>query len=857
MSRRQVNLAELRERASRAIEKARASLPDTPGGAADNDRQHLVEELRVYQTELEIQNQELVDAQSEISLNLEKYRSLFAYLPLPAVVVDAQGFIIDANEQATRFLRLSQNAALQRRSATLLFDASSRSAIHNLLRDRSNESAQILPLQSLRVGDEITVCDVHVIHLHEESTPEGRTVLLFVDQSAEMALRESEHNLRSLADSNMGLIWAAGDDKQCYYFNRGWLEFTGRTLEEERGNGWMAGVHVDDIERCIAVYKEHFDQRQDFSMDYRLRRHDGEYRWIRDNGTPRFDSEGRFIGYIGHCLDITDRVEAEESLRKLSQAVEQSLESIIIADRSATIEYVNAACLRSTGYSEAELIGQNPRIFNSGATAPEVYASLWETLCQGKPWVGEFTNRRKNGEIYFEHVRITPIRNADGEVTNYVAVKEDITEKIRIAKELDAYREHLEEMVANRTIELALARDAAETANIAKSAFLANMSHEIRTPMNGVMMLTHLLMKTPVSPSQQDKLSKILGCAEHLLGVINNILDLSKIEAGKMVLEQGSFRLREITGRAITMIQTKAAEKGLKLRLAIDPQLPGEVSGDATRVSQALLNYLSNALKFTERGEIVLQVDQLSAEGNDLKVRFSVIDTGVGIDAETLKRLFQNFEQADNSTTRKFGGSGLGLAINKHLAKMMGGEVGAESNPQGGSNFWFTAIFRRSLDSAVTSHSAGFTVCADVSRDELLARNFRGTRILVCEDNPINQEIVSELLTSVGLVVDVAENGAVAIGLAANNDYRLILMDMQMPVVDGLEATRQLRQMLDYVDTPIVAMTANAFAADREACLEAGMDNFISKPFKPDDLIDLVYELLDRQRKISNQEQPR
>lgn len=851
MSQRQVNLAELRERASRAIEKTRAILPDTPGGVADNEKQHLIEELRVYQTELEIQNQELVDAQSEISLNLEKYRSLFAYLPLPAVVVDAQGFIIDANEQATRFLHLSQNAALQRRSAILLFDASSRTAIHNLLRDRSNESAQMLPLLNLRVGEEITVCDVHVIHLHEESTPQGRTVLLFVDQSAEIALRESEHNLRSLADSNMGLIWAAGTDKLCYYFNRGWLEFTGRTLEEERGNGWTTGVHADDIKRCIAVYKEHFDQRQDFSMDYRLRRHDGEYRWIRDNGTPRFDSEGRFIGYIGHCLDITDRVEAEESLRKLSQAVEQSPESIIIADKSATIEYVNAACLRSTGYSEAELIGQNPRIFNSGATAPEVYASLWEALGQGKPWVGEFTNRRKNGEIYFEHVRITPIRNADGEVTNYVAVKEDITEKIRIAKELDAYREHLEEMVANRTIELALARDAAETANIAKSAFLANMSHEIRTPMNGVMMLTHLLMQTPVNPSQQDKLSKILGCAEHLLGVINNILDLSKIEAGKMVLEQGSFRLREIAGRAITMIQPKATEKGLKLRLAIDPQLPGEVSGDATRVSQALLNYLSNALKFTEHGEIVLQIDQLSAEGKGVKVRFSVIDTGVGIDADTLKRLFRNFEQADNSTTRKFGGSGLGLAINKHLAKMMGGEVGAESNPQGGSHFWFTATFECSAGQAA-GDSAGTVVAKTFACDELLERNFKGTRVLVCEDNLINQEIVSELLASVGLVVDVAENGAVAIALAAANRYQLILMDMQMAVVDGLEATCELRLMPDYVSTPIVAMTANAFEADREACLEAGMDSFISKPFKPEVLFDLVYDLLDRQRKISN-----
>jgi PAS domain S-box-containing protein len=848
MSVRPVNLSELRERALKAIEQTHAGVTDAPGSKAAFDKQHLVEELRVYQTELEIQNQELSSAQSEISLALEKYRSLFSFLPLPAVIVDAQGFILDANQQASAFLGLSQNAALQRRSVTQLFDPASRPAIHQLLRDRSNESAQTIPLLGLRVGGETIVCDVHVIHLHEEATPEGRTVLLFVDQSAEMALRESEHNLRSLADSSMGLIWAAGTDRLCYYFNKGWLKFTGRTLEEEQGNGWAMGVHADDLERCIEIYDQHFDERKAFSMDYRLRRHDGEFRWIRDNGTPRFDSEGRFIGYIGHCLDITDRVEAEQSLRKLSQAVAQSPESIVITDRNSVIEYVNAACLKSTGYTEAELIGQNPRIFNSGQTSPEVYARLWETLGQGKPWAGQFCNRCKDGQIFYEHVRIAPIRDANGEITHFVAVKEDITEKMRIARELDAYREHLEEMVASRTVELAHAKDVAETANVAKSAFLANMSHEIRTPMNGVMMLTHMLMQTPLNPNQQDKLGKVVGCAEHLLAVINNILDISKIEAGKLSLEVSQFSLRDITGRALTMIQAKAAEKGLKLRILIDPVLPALVHGDATRVSQALLNYLGNALKFTEQGEIVLQLEQLAAEGKKIKVRFSVSDTGIGIDQEAMSRLFQNFEQADNSTTRKFGGSGLGLSITRHLAKMMGGETGAESELKKGSKFWFTATFE-SAETIAEHGASALSESAALTPAALLERDFKGTRVLVCEDNPINQEIFAEMLTDVGFVVDVAENGAVGIGMAGQNTYRLILMDMQMPVVDGIEATRELRRMPDYVSTPIVAMTANAFEADREACLQAGMDQFVTKPVNPETLFELIYGLLNRRRK--------
>ena len=848
MKNHQVNLTELRERALKAIEQSKAEILSAPGDNTNTDKEHLIEELRIYQTELEIQNQQLVGAQSEISLALEKYRSLFAFLPLPAVIVDAQGFIIDANLQASDFLGLSQNAALQRRSVVQLFETGSHSSIYRLLRDRSNEGAQTLPLLGLRVRGETIVCNVHVIHLHEEASPEGRTVLLFVDQSAEMALRESEHNLRSLADSSMGLIWAAGTDKLCYYFNKGWLKFTGRTLEEEQGNGWAEGVHPDDIESCVATYDQHFDERKTFSMDYRLRRHDGEFRWIRDNGTPRYDSEGKFIGYIGHCLDITDRVEAEQSLRKLSQAVAQSPESIVITDRNSVIEYVNAACLKSTGYTEAELIGQNPRIFNSGQTAPGVYARLWETLGQGKPWAGQFSNRRKDGQIFYEHVRIAPIRDANGEITHFVAVKEDITEKMRIAKELDAYREHLEEMVTNRTVELAHAKEAAEAANVAKSAFLANMSHEIRTPMNGVMMLTHLLMQTPLNPNQQDKLGKVVGCAEHLLAVINNILDISKIEAGKLNLEVSEFSLRDISERSISMIQAKASEKGLRLKTVIDPNLPALVQGDATRVSQALLNYLGNALKFTEQGEIVLTLEQLATEGKKIKVRFAVSDTGIGVDQETMSRLFHNFEQADNSTTRKFGGSGLGLSITRHLAKMMGGETGAESEPNIGSKFWFTATFE--CTQAMPANSAtGFPTSYALSPDTLLSRDFKGTRVLVCEDNPINQEIIAELLTDVGFAVDVAENGAVGIAMAGQKSYSLILMDMQMPVVDGLEATQELRRMPGYERTPIVAMTANAFEADREACLLAGMDQFVTKPVNPDALFQLLYGLLNRRRR--------
>ncbi|MDZ4314755.1 MAG: PAS domain S-box protein [Azonexus sp.] len=730
MNHRQVNLTELRERAEKAIQHSQFVIAEAPGCDGAGETQHLVEELRIYQTELEIQNQELSGAQSEISLALEKYRALFENMPLPGVIIDHQGFILDANFQAAKFLGLSQNAALQRRSVIQLFDIDSRGAIYQVLRQHANTGPRMLSMLGVKsAGGEIVPCNVHVTHLHEESSEAPRTLLVLVDQSAEMALRKSEDNLR-----------------------------------------------------------------------------------------------------------------------KLSQAVEQSPESIVITDKNSVIEYVNAACLKSTGYAAEALIGQNPRIFNSGLTSPMVYERLWATLSQGKPWAGQFCNRRKNGEVFYEHVRIAPIRDACGEVTHYVAVKEDITEKKRIAEELDSYREHLEEMVASRTVELAHAKDAAESANKAKSAFLANMSHEIRTPMNGVMMLTHLLRQTPLDPNQQEKLGKIVGSAEHLLSVINNILDISKIEAGKLSLEVSDFSLREISGKALSVIQEKAGEKGIRLQLSLDPALPVIVHGDATRVSQALLNYLGNALKFTEQGEIALHVQLLAAEGDRVKVKFSVTDTGVGIERDVLDRLFNTFEQADNSTTRKYGGSGLGLAITRHLAKMMAGETGVESEPEKGSKFWLTATF----DCAQTLNHSAIDLPPAPPRlvaEEVLKRDFKGIHVLLCEDNEINQEVIMELLSGLGFVVDVAENGAVGIGLAIQNRYSLILMDMQMPVVDGIEATRELRQMQDYLSVPIVAMTANAFEADRQACFAAGMDHFISKPVNPDALFDLILSALNRRRR--------
>ena len=653
----------------------------------------------------------------------------------------------------------------------------------------------------------------------------------------------------------------------------------------------------------------------------------------------------------------------EHQLRKLSQAVEQSPESIVITDVQGQIEFVNDSFVHISGYRREELIGQNPKLLQSGKTPAETYRSMWSALRQGGAWTGEFCNRRKDGSEYFEFVNISPIREADGSTTHYVAIKEDVTEKKRMGRELDQHRHRLEELVASRTAELEVERDRAAEADRVKGEFLANMSHEIRTPINAVMGFANLCLQLDLPARARDYVNKISISAESLLGIVNDVLDVSKMEAGKLEMECIAFDFGAVLEQVSNLFKLKAQEKGVELAIGSAPQVPERLLGDPFRLAQVLNNLMSNALKFTDAGSISLLVEALASDDDGVTLSFAVRDTGIGMTQQQLGSLFTPFAQADSSVTRKYGGSGLGLTISRQLVERMQGEIQVVSEAGVGTCFGFTARFglasdklceepspqglqgkrvlvvedndamrtlltRNAVDfgcdvEALESGEAALARLQSGARFDLLlldwhlpgldglaiahslravgnpipiilitgsepdvargktgkgdiqaflskpltrstlhdtmvnvllgqairvkeisnatvAPNLCGRRILLVDDNDFNREIGLAQLEATGATVDIAENGAVAVAAVSQQTYDLVLMDIQMPVMDGYSAARILRK--SWPDLPILALTAHAMVEEKDRVRDAGMNDILTKPVLPK----LLYAALNR-----------
>jgi len=452
--------------------------------------------------------------------------------------------------------------------------------------------------------------------------------------------------------------------------------------------------------------------------------------------------------------------------------------------------------------------------------------------------VFESQHLTKYGDRFPVLLDITVTRSEEGIPLARATFAIDISERVANDRELANYREHLEELVAIRTKELAEAKAVAEAATIAKTAFLSNMSHEIRTPLNAIMGMSHVIRRSGLTSLQDERFGKLEASATHLLDVINSILDISKIEAGKFELEDERVDIEKIVSTCTAILMERAQAKRLSLISEVDP-MPAGLHGDELRIQQALLNYITNAIRFTDAGSVSIRVELISESDPEAFLRFSVTDTGIGVAPDALKRLFTAFEQADNTMTRKYGGTGLGLAITKRIATLMGGDAGADSVPGRGSTFWFTVRLLKNGTSAVSSDSL------DQSATELILKNdFAHSRILVAEDEIVNQEILKMIISELGFEVDIANDGSEAVTKAKARRYDLILMDMQMPILNGLDATQQIRQFPDGATVPIIALTANAFHEDRVRCLQAGMNDFVAKPLDvPSFFTVLLHEL--------------
>jgi PAS domain S-box-containing protein len=658
------------------------------------------------------------------------------------------------------------------------------------------------------------------------------------------ALRKSEERFRLAINATKEGLWEWDIQTNQEFFSPRWCEILGYSFDDPElphtFNSWTSRIHPDDYDHVISAMNNHLEKGTKYDVDYRHRHKSGEYRWQNSIGQAVFDESGKPIKMVGCISDITERKRAEAALRETEERFrvlfENSRDAIMTlgppdwnftSGNAATLALFRAKNVQEfISYGPVNL---SPERQPDGHASAEKAKEMIETALREGSHFFEWMHLRTDGEEFPATVLLTRMEQAGNVFLQSTA--RDITEQKRAEEELRETNRRLEAATerANR-----LAFDA-QAANIAKSQFLANMSHEIRTPMNGVIGMTGLLLATDLSEEQHRYAETANSSAEALLSVINDILDFSKIEADKLELEELDFDMRATFEDAAELLALRAHEKNLEFICRIDPEVPTFLRGDPGRLRQILINLGNNAIKFTSRGEVVIEAKVESETDDRLKIRVEVRDTGIGVPQDRIGLLFTAFQQMDASTSRRFGGTGLGLAISKRLAELMGGEVGVESVEGRGSTFWFTAVFGRQPRRD--------------RREGLPPIDLRGVRVLVVDDNATNRRVLAEQLESWSVRHAEAESAAKATGLlraarAEGDPFRIMITDMQMPETDGESLGRAIKADPELRDTFLVMMSSLGTRGDAKRLKAIGFSAYLTKPVKQSQLYDCLAMVL-------------
>lgn len=645
----------------------------------------------------------------------------------------------------------------------------------------------------------------------------------------EQSLKTSRDHYLSMFENLPQMVWSAGSIESYDFCNKALLEFTGRTLEEELETPMEQRIHPGDLSRYRLEWSRNFERKSPYRTEYRMKRYDGEYRFIGDGRSPVYDLSGSFTGYIGLCMDITEKKLAEEVRLRYDVLLQKATDIILFLTLDGDIIEANDAAVTSYGYTREELCSMNISMLREDAMAT---IALLQTAASSGLFF-ETTHLRKDGTLIPVEVNSKSVQLGERHIL--ISIIRDITERKRYERELIVSMER------------------AEAASLAKSEFLANMSHEIRTPINGINGMIQLALMEELPTQVRNDLKTAVKCVDMLLTVINDILDFSKMEAGKLEIIEESFKLSELLRDTMRIHAAQATDKGLVFNYVISSNTPQLLRGDPNRITQILNNLVGNAVKFTECGGINVTVSRTgelgeynekmdengSESGNRyehehgrVELLFSISDTGIGISSDNMEKLFQSFSQEDSSITRRFGGTGLGLSISKQLVELMDGRIWVESEKGVGSTFHFTLLL------PFTPQDNGFK--KKESDGNLLPRAAQ-LKVLVVDDDPINQFVLKQLVKQKGCIADTAHSGIEALEILSRSEYDIIFMDMQMPGMDGIETTRRIRIAEDSRrHTPIVAVTAHTLKGDRERYLREGMEDYLPKPIQVDDLFELI-----------------